>query len=48
MLHRKPSMASAVMCLLEVVNRIRLWRHLTSDATFDVDYWLTRMESPRA
>jgi hypothetical protein len=33
---------------LEVVNRVRLWRHLTGDASFDADYWLTRMESPRA
>jgi hypothetical protein len=30
---------------LEVVNRIKLWRHLTGDASFDVDYWLTRLES---
>ena len=30
---------------LEVVNRIRLWRHLTGDARFDVDYWLTRLEN---
>ena len=28
---------------LEIVNRIKLWRHLTDDAAFDVDYWLTRM-----
>ena len=28
---------------LEIVNRIKLWRHLTGDPTFDVDYWLTRM-----
>lgn len=30
---------------LEVVNRIKLWRHLTGDTRFDVDYWLTRMEN---
>jgi hypothetical protein len=30
---------------LEVVNRIKLWRHLTGDARFDVDYWLTRLEN---
>ena len=30
---------------LEVVNRIKLWRHLTGDAHFDVDYWLTRLEN---
>jgi hypothetical protein len=29
---------------LEIVNRIRLWRALTGNATFDVDYWLTRFE----
>jgi hypothetical protein len=30
---------------LEVVSRIKLWRHLTGDARFDVDYWLTRLEN---
>lgn len=30
---------------LEVVNRIKLWRHLTGDPRFDVDYWLTRLEN---
>ena len=30
---------------LEIVNRIKLWRALTGDATFDVDYWLTRLEN---
>jgi hypothetical protein len=30
---------------LEVVNRIRLWRHMTGDPTFDLDYWLTRIEN---
>jgi ectoine hydroxylase-related dioxygenase (phytanoyl-CoA dioxygenase family) len=29
---------------LEIVNRIRLWRQLTGDARFDIDYWLTRIE----
>ena len=29
---------------LEFVNRIRLWRYLSGDDTFDVDYWLTRLE----
>ena len=28
---------------LEIVNRIKLWRYLTGDATFDIDYWLGRM-----
>jgi hypothetical protein len=31
---------------LEIVNRLRLWRALVGDATFDVDYWLTRVEGP--
>jgi hypothetical protein len=30
---------------LEFVNRIRLWRQVTGDATFDADYWLTRLEN---
>jgi len=29
---------------LEYVNRIKLWRYLTDDATYDADYWLTRLE----
>ncbi len=29
---------------LEFVNRIRLWRYLTDDPTYDADYWLTRLE----
>ena len=28
---------------LELVNRIKLWRYLTDDPTFDIDYWLGRM-----
>lgn len=28
---------------LEIVNRIKLWRCLTGDPTFDIDYWLGRM-----
>jgi len=31
---------------LEVVGRIKLWRHLSGGARFDVDYWLTRQENP--
>ena len=31
--------------LLEIANRIRLWRHLTDDPQFDIDYWLTRIEN---
>jgi phytanoyl-CoA dioxygenase PhyH len=28
---------------LEIVNRLKLWRHLTANPTFDIDHWLTRM-----
>ena len=31
---------------LEYVNRIKLWRHLTGDPTYDADYWATRLENP--
>ncbi|MEM7346219.1 MAG: phytanoyl-CoA dioxygenase family protein [Chloroflexota bacterium] len=30
---------------LEIINRIKLWRFLTGDNTFDVHYWLTRLEN---
>ena len=30
---------------LEVVNRIKFWRFLTGDETFDVAYWLSRLEN---
>ena len=30
---------------LEFVNRIKLWRTLCDDPTFDFDYWLTRLEN---
>ena len=30
---------------LEYVNRIRLWRYLSEDDAFDVDYWMTRLET---
>lgn len=30
---------------LEYLNRIRFWRFLLGDETFDVDYWLTRVEN---
>jgi phytanoyl-CoA dioxygenase PhyH len=33
---------------LEYVNRIKLWRYLTDDASYDVDYWLTRLETGAA
>jgi len=28
---------------LEKYNRVKLWRALTGDDTFDVDYWVTRV-----
>ena len=30
---------------LEYVNRVKLWRYLTADPTFDADYWMTRLEN---
>ena len=30
---------------LEIVNRIKMWRYLTDDPSFDVHYWLTRLEN---
>jgi hypothetical protein len=27
---------------LELINRARMWRHLTGDESFDLDYYLTR------
>ncbi|MBU1376452.1 MAG: phytanoyl-CoA dioxygenase family protein [Alphaproteobacteria bacterium] len=30
---------------LEFVNRVKFWRYLTGDATYDADYWLTRLEN---
>ena len=30
---------------LEYVNRIKLWRYLADDPTYDADYWLTRLET---
>ena len=32
---------------LEIVNRIQLWRYLTDDPAFDIDYWLGRMADRR-
>jgi hypothetical protein len=28
---------------LEVYNRIQMWRALTNDTSFDIDYWATRV-----
>ena len=30
---------------LEYLNRIRLWRYMLGDESFDADYWLTRIEN---
>lgn len=30
---------------LEIVNRIKFWRFLTGNESFDVQYWLTRLEN---
>ncbi|UCH25701.1 MAG: phytanoyl-CoA dioxygenase family protein [Trueperaceae bacterium] len=30
---------------LEIINRVRLWRFLTGDDSFDAHYWLTRLEN---
>jgi hypothetical protein len=30
---------------LEYLNRIRFWRYLLGDESFDADYWLTRVEN---
>lgn len=30
---------------LEIVNRVKLWRALTGDDAFDLDYWLTRVNN---
>jgi hypothetical protein len=30
---------------LEIINRIKMWRFLTGDDTFDAQYWLTRLEN---
>jgi hypothetical protein len=30
---------------LEYLNRIRFWRYLTGDDSFDADYWVTRVEN---
>ena len=31
---------------LEFVNRIKLWRHLSGNSTFDADWWMSRLENP--
>jgi hypothetical protein len=30
---------------LEVYNRVKMWRALTGDDTFDLDYWVTRVSN---
>ncbi|MFN9712100.1 MAG: hypothetical protein ACK547_03840, partial [Alphaproteobacteria bacterium] len=29
----------------EFVNRVKLWRYLSGDPSFDADYWMTRLEA---
>lgn len=29
---------------LEMINRVKLWRYLTEDPDWDVDFWMTRLE----
>jgi hypothetical protein len=33
---------------LEIVNRIKLWRHLTGNDKYDLGYWLSRLENEPA
>ncbi|WP_397399442.1 phytanoyl-CoA dioxygenase family protein [Phenylobacterium sp.] len=33
---------------LEFVNRVKLWRYLSGDPSFDADYWMTRLEAEGA
>ena len=33
---------------VELINRVRFWRYLSGDATFDADYWVTRIENELA
>lgn len=53
---RKPDDLATILCTpapwheadthrLEFVNRIRLFRHLLGDDTFDADYWLSRLDN---
>jgi hypothetical protein len=30
---------------LEIHNRVRLWRAMTADPAFDIDYWATRVSN---
>jgi hypothetical protein len=30
---------------LEYINRIKLWRYLTADPSYDADYWMTRLRA---
>lgn len=30
---------------LEIINRVKMWRFITGDPTFDVHYWQTRLEN---
>lgn len=43
-LHAQPPWAPHAEARLEYVNRARLWRELTADPLFDIDYYLSREE----
>ena len=44
-LSRREPWFEAATGRLEIVNRIKLWRFLTGDDEFDVNYWLSRLEN---
>ena len=44
-LSRREPWFEAASGRLEIVNRIKLWRFLTGDESFDVHYWLGRLEN---
>jgi hypothetical protein len=41
----RPEPWFGVEARLEYLNRLRLWRHLSGDATYDADHWLGRLEA---
>ena len=44
-LHAGSNVSLGMRAVLEYLNRIRLWRYLLGDDSFDADYWLTRVEN---
>ncbi len=44
-LSRREPWFEAASGRLEIVNRIKLWRFLTGDESFDVHYWMSRLEN---